>query len=283
MMTVKDTSLLIFQELQLIYPREEIDAITDLIFGHLLNFRRFEALLKSEMTIPVSLEVQIYDIIAQLKKHRPIQYVLGETEFYGLPFRVSESVLIPRPETEELIEWVLADYCKQQPQIVDIGTGSGCIAVSLAKYIPSAHVTAIDVSTKALDIARENASLNNVNVNFVESDILAEKLPHWGNFDLVVSNPPYVTLTQKKQMMPNVLEHEPHLALFVPEDDPLLFYKAITAFAYKCLNLHGALYFEINEELSNETALMIEQHGFSAEIKKDLHGKHRMIKAIRHD
>ncbi|MDP4207265.1 MAG: peptide chain release factor N(5)-glutamine methyltransferase [Bacteroidota bacterium] len=282
-MTVKETSDFISKELQSIYPDSEISTITHLIFSELLNFKRFDAVLRAGSLLPEHAELQIYNIIEQLKRHRPIQYVLGCTEFYGLPFSVSESVLIPRPETEELVHCIVGDYKNRKPRIVDFGTGSGCIAITLAKELPGAEVLAVDVSPEALSMARKNAERNQVNVEFLQLDILSSTFPDLGGFDVIVSNPPYVTQAQKSDMDANVLDYEPHLALFVPENDPLLFYKAIGRFAQKSLNPGGGLYFEINEDLPYETASAIEKLGFSAELKKDLNDKFRMLKAVRND
>lgn len=278
-MTVKEACCIIDQELSALYPATERESITFLVFNHLLGFKRFDTEQKKTEELTAPHTRQIYNIIEQLKLHKPIQYVLGETEFYGLTFFVDHSVLIPRPETEELVHWIINDYQGQAPTILDIGTGSGCIPVSLAKNLTNARITGIDISDKALDIAKKNATSNNVDVTFTLADILIELHPNLGLFDVIVSNPPYVTAEQKWQMEPNVLNHEPHLALFVPENDPLLFYKAITRFAQKHLYRNGSLYFEINEALPFETAEMLQKAGFSTELRKDLNDKYRMIKA----
>lgn len=278
-MTIKEASQRIFQELQTLYPNPEIESFIFLIFNHLLNFQRFEFHLKPEMLIPDHLDSQIYDIIEQLKYHKPIQYILGSTEFYGLPFYVDESVLIPRPETEELVHWIIEDYGGSEPRIIDVGTGSGCIPVALAKNISSSEVYGGDVSVEALETARRNALRNHTNVKFIDLDILSDHLPTLGKFDVIVSNPPYVTTEQKSRMEANVVDYEPHVALFVPQNDPLVFYKAISSFAKERLSEQGSLYFEINEDLSQETANAVEGYGFSVELRKDINGKYRMLKA----
>jgi release factor glutamine methyltransferase len=216
-----------------------------------------------------------------LKKEKPIQYILGETEFYGLPFLVNENTLIPRPETEELVEWILEStkYEEQNTKlnVLDIGTGSGCIAISLAKNLPSAQVSAIDVSEKALATAHKNAKINKVDVNFILKNILeTESLDE--KYDVIVSNPPYVRNLEKEEIKPNVLEYEPHLALFVEDNDALLFYRKIAALAKKNLSENGKLYFEINQYLGKETVRLLEGMDFKNVIlKKDVYGNDRMI------
>ena len=278
-MTVKEASQLIDRELKSQYPLLEIESFTHLIFNYLMNFKRFDISLKPNVAVPIHLEAQIYNIIEQLKHNKPIQYILGITEFYGLPFYVDESVLIPRPETEELVQWILHDFAGRNPRIIDIGSGSGCIPVALAKNLPDAEVYGADISEEAIDTAKKNANENAVQVEFLKIDILSDSLLDLGQFDVVVSNPPYVTMEQKDTMEENVLDYEPHIALFVPENDPLLFYKAISRFAKKNLKPGGTLYFEINEALFNETELAVRQLGFSTDLKKDINNKYRMLKA----
>jgi len=279
-MTVKEASQLIFRELGPQYPTSEIESFTYLIFNHLMNFKRFDANLKPNFLIPNHLELQIYDIIEQLKHNKPIQYIFSTTEFYGLPFFVDESVLIPRPETEELVQWILDDLgSNDRLRIIDIGTGSGCIPVALAKNLPEATVLGVDISEKSIATAQKNAIDNGVQVEFLRLDILSDDLPNLGQFDVVVSNPPYIKISQKAQMEANVLDYEPHLALFVPENDPLVFYTSIAIFAKKHLKLGGSLYFEINETLYAETEHTIQQMGFLTELKKDINNRYRMLKA----
>jgi release factor glutamine methyltransferase len=221
--------------------------------------------------------------LSKLKKEIPIQYILGETEFFDLKFKVNNKVLIPRPETEELIEWVLKNSkLKTQNSklnILDIGTGSGCIAISLAKNLPNAEVYAIDISSEAIKIAQKNAEINKVSVNFIETDILKiEELQY--TFDIIVSNPPYVRELEKEKMHQNVLANEPHLALFVENDNPLLFYDKIADLAKSYLTKNGNLYFEINQYLGKETVDLLKSKGFNTiELKKDLFDVDRMIKA----
>lgn len=220
-------------------------------------------------------------LLEGLKQQQPIQYLLGKAHFYGLEFIVSNDVLIPRPETEELVAWVIQDsHAIENLKIVDIGTGSGCIAIALAKNLRQAQVSAIDVSFAALDIASKNAARNDASVNFIPQDILkCEKLT---NFDVIVSNPPYVRKLEKAEIRQNVLDHEPHLALFVEDDDALLFYRKIAQLALQSLPDNGKLYFEINQYLGAETVSLLEQIGYrEVLLKKDIYGNDRMIRAIK--
>lgn len=223
-------------------------------------------------------------ILSELNTGKPIQYVLGETAFYGLNFKVNPSVLIPRPETEELVKWIL-DELKElkfpHPYILDIGTGSGCIPIALKSQLPHASVFGLDISIEALATARSNAELNGLEVDFFHQDILEADASFTKEyFDIIVSNPPYVTTAEQSQMHRNVLDYEPHTALFVPDQDPLIFYDRIADFALKHLRASGLLFFEINENLGVETCQLLQAKGFrSIELKKDLFGRDRMIKA----
>ncbi|MFC6859414.1 peptide chain release factor N(5)-glutamine methyltransferase, partial [Zunongwangia atlantica 22II14-10F7] len=229
-------------------------------------------------------EAEIGDFEQALEKlasFEPIQYIIGETEFFSLNFKVAPGVLIPRPETEELVQWILDEVSLQQKsdlKILDIGTGSGCIPISLKKHLPKAQISAIDISEEALKIAKINAEQNEVSVDFIQQDILsAEKLPQ--QFDIIVSNPPYVRELEKAEMQQNVLQHEPETALYVKDENPLLFYKKITKLAQEGLAKNGMLFFEINQYLGEETKAMVEDHGFNAELRKDMFGNFRMLKA----
>jgi release factor glutamine methyltransferase len=223
--------------------------------------------------------------MAELKKQKPIQYILGETEFYGLPFLVNENVLIPRPETEELVALILAEGKGKREEgkvrILDIGTGSGCIPIALKKHLPEAEVSAIDVSEKALALAMKNAELNQVDFHFRLQDILATDDLE-SSFDIIVSNPPYVRHLEKIEIQPNVLQYEPHLALFVADDDALLFYRKIAALAQKHLTPKGKLYFEINQYLGKETVALVESFGFTeVRLHQDIYGNDRMVSAVK--
>lgn len=269
-------------ELKELFPTEEIDSFFYRLIDHYLKEQRFILALQPDYSIDKDQETQFFYALTELKKQRPIQYVLGETTFLDFTFKVKEGVLIPRPETEELVLWIAEKAPKDRPiSILDIGTGSGCIAVSLAKLIPNASVTAIDVSSEALEIANANAELNGVSVSFIKQDILAATtLP--GEFDIIVSNPPYVRELEKTEMQPNVLDFEPSLALFVSDGSPLVFYQKITELASKFLTPSGALYFEINQYLGAETTALLGAAGFKNSIlRKDVFGNERMLKGTK--
>jgi len=279
------------------YPETEIDSFVNILFKFYLNKTSFEIHLLQESDTPVETERQILKAIDELEKYRPIQYILGKTEFYELLFELTPDVLIPRPETEELVDWIECEYENQKSNtslsIIDIGTGSGCIAVSLKANFPNADVWAVDVSEPALSVAKRNATKNNVEIFFFQHDVLKDDLTtavieaeksnfqqHFGKFDIIVSNPPYVTPSEKSNMQPNVLEYEPHSALFTPDEDPLIFFKRIATFGFKNLKDNGMIFFEINETYHKEIANILKQHGFSdISIRKDINGKWRMISA----
>jgi release factor glutamine methyltransferase len=250
-----------------------------------LHLQRIDTVLKPDFLISEENLIILKSILKSLEREEPIQYILGNTEFYGLSFFVNKNTLIPRSETEELVAWVQTEIAalrtKNQNKflsILDIGTGTGCIPISLAKNIDSVKISAIDISSEALLVAKENALLNKVAINFIELDILnAEKLPQ--KYDIIVSNPPYVRELEKVEIKNNVLENEPHLALFVANDNPLIFYSKIADLAKKQLLKNGLLFFEINQYLGRETLQMLQEKGFkNSELRKDLFGNYRMIK-----
>ena len=259
-----------------------------------LQLQRIDTVLQPNFLIVDDILSELKNSTKRLQKEEPIQYILGKTEFYGLPFLVDKNTLIPRPETEELVAWVLQSIqdlkFKNQDSdttnnnvkplsILDIGTGTGCIPISFAKHQPNATISAIDVSNEALKIAKQNAILNNVEVNFIKKDILqTENLNEL--FDVIVSNPPYVREQEKIEIKNNVLENEPHLALFVENENPLIFYKKIADLAKLHLSKNGFLFFEINQYLGKETVAMLKEKGFkNIELKKDIFGNDRMIKS----
>ena len=262
------------------YPLQEVNSFFNLLTEAFLGMTRLQVALDPEKEVSAMEQQNLEDALHRLKQHEPIQYILGETEFFGLTFKVDENVLIPRPETEELVEWILADaknLDQSEIQILDIGTGSGCIAISLAKHLPNAKVAAIDISEGALEIAKKNAEKNKVNVEFLQQDILvAETLP--SKYDIIVSNPPYVRELEKKEMQANVLDNEPAGALYVKDEDPLVFYRKITALAKENLKKGGTLYFEINQYLGEETKAFLTNNYFTASLKKDIFGNDRMLK-----
>lgn len=261
------------------YASEEVDSFFTLLSESLIGMTRLQLALQPEKELSKQELEQFKKALERLLQHEPIQYIIGKTEFFGLHFRVNQDVLIPRPETEELVEWILNDFQGKDDnlQILDIGTGSGCIAISLAKKLPKAKVTAIDISEGALEIARSNAGLNEVQVEFLQEDLLKmQNLPKL--FDIIVSNPPYVRELEKEEMQRNVLNYEPPTALYVKDEDPLLFYKKISDLAVEGLTPEGALYFEINQYLGEETEVLLKQKNFHTSLKKDIFGVHRMLR-----
>jgi release factor glutamine methyltransferase len=271
------------KELAKIYSKEEIESLIFLIFGKLKGYSRTRFLLAYDELLSAAEVTAIELIVGRLLKHEPIQYVLGETEFYGLKFYTGPGVLIPRPETEELVQWMIQENRLAQPKILDIGTGSGCIAISMKKFISGSEVLACDISPVCIEYAQRNAALNSVQLEFVELDIL-DISSDFGSrkFDLIVSNPPYIRESEKQLMEKNVVDFEPETALFVPDADPLKYYSGIADFALLHLNPSGCLYFEINEAFGNECIEMLLRKGFSlTSIKKDIHGKDRMVRAYR--
>ena len=267
------------KELAGIYAKGEIESLTFLIFEKLKGYSRTQFLLANEEKLSDDDQNEIGKIIARLKNHEPIQYILGITEFYGLPFYSVPGVLIPRPETEELVQWIIRENKQLEPSILDIGTGTGCIAISLQKNIPQSSVFACDISPACIEAAQRNSKLNASEVLVFEYDILNE-IPEvkFQELDIIVSNPPYIRETEKSLMEKNVLEYEPELALFVADEKPLVFYERIADFSRFRLKNRGRLYFEINEAFGRECCDMLQQKGFlEIVLKKDIHGKDRMI------
>ena len=262
------------------YPETEIHSFFILLSEYILKMNRIDISQNLYAVVSGKKYDKFQNAIERLKEHEPIQYVLGETEFFGLGFKVTPSVLIPRPETEELIAWIINEHKdKKHISILDIGTGSGCIAISLAKNLPNAKVYALDVSEEALKVAIQNALQNEVEVEFIEADILDWNFDDL-QFDVMVSNPPYVRELEKEAMSANVLNHEPHIALFVEDDDALLFYRKITEVASKVLKPTGQLYFEINENLGESTKQLLTDTSYiNVVLRKDIFEKDRMIKA----
>jgi release factor glutamine methyltransferase len=262
------------------YPHEEIESFISLVFSYLLGFSGLDLHLKQHEEFPEAKLIQLKEILRRLQNFEPIQYILGETEFYGMKFKVNPSVLIPRPETEELVDWILKDNPVKNASLLDIGTGSGCIPVAIGKNRPDLKIKAMDISEEALCTARENAIWNQVEVQFMELDILKWQEKDFDQkYDVIVSNPPYVTRSEESQMQRNVTEHEPHLALFVPDEEALIFYKAIADFAQEHLVPGGYLYFEINEKMGESLQQLLQQSFSAIIIKKDINGKDRMIRA----
>lgn len=280
-MLLKEIRKIYQAELSSIYPAEEIDSFFYLAIEHYLNLERFILALQPEIILTKEEEEPLFHCLARLRQNEPIQYVLGEAFFHGLRIKVDRSVLIPRPETEELIHWILQDYQNDEVErkILDIGTGSGCIAIALASELQNDLLYAIDVSPAAIALAKQNAIYHNVQVEFIESDIT--KLKSIGTkLDIIVSNPPYVRKSEKSEMKSNVTEFEPHLALFVHDDDPLFYYRYILKFARKNLIDTGRIYLEINQFLARDLYRLLEEENFSEiELRKDMYGNDRMLRA----
>ncbi len=308
-------------ELKSLYAKEEIETFIAFCFEEYLGLKRADILLNGTSTINESELLKFSFAIKNLKQHKPIQYILGKADFYGLKFYVNPHVLIPRPETEELVDLILKENQKTSSKsqetrfknldnsilpshisyltshishlnshishltshisILDIGTGSGCIAVALKKNIPTANIYALDISKEALELAKQNATINNVSIDFFQYDILSPEFPLPDpkiKFDIIVSNPPYICNSEKDQMQKNVLDYEPHIALFINDNDPLLFYKTIIDFALKHLKQNGKLYFEINQVFGVETKHLLENKGFkNVLLKKDLNDNNRIL------
>jgi len=269
-MILKDIQNVFHKELDGIYGSNEVDSFFYMLIEAYFNLPKYITALEPNYVISKADETKLFAALAELNNQKPIQYILGETEFYSLPFTVNTNVLIPRPETEELVDWIINCHSKQQEEsqlnMLDIGTGSGCIAISLAKHLFEAKVNAVDVSQDALKTAAQNAKINDVTINFIEADISNNEA--WDflfrdlKFDVIVSNPPYVRQLEKADMKANVLDNEPHLALFVENNNPLLF----------------------NEHFGKEICNLLETNGFKdVQLRQDMFGKDRMVKAIKHE
>ncbi|WP_329804960.1 peptide chain release factor N(5)-glutamine methyltransferase [Flavobacterium facile] len=280
-MQIKNLKSHFFSELQTIHEASEIESFFFILTEYLHHLKRIDISLNPDFEVSETDLEKWNTIISELKTEKPIQYITSEAWFYGFRFEVNENTLIPRPETEELVEWIVEstklEAGSKKLNILDIGTGSGCIPISLKKEIPNAIVSAIDVSEKALEMARKNAVDNKVKVNFILQDILESKFLI-EKYDIIVSNPPYVRNLEKQEIKKNVLDYEPHLALFVEDTDALLFYRKIAELALTGLSPNGKLFFEINQYLGKETVALLENLGFkNIELRKDFVGNDRMI------
>lgn len=284
-MTLNEARTVLTKELTTIYDNEELKNIVDLVLEHITNMPRMEQV-KSKLAYLTCTQLETIDTITErLKRNEPVQYVLGEAWFAGMKFKVNKNVLIPRPETEELVDWVIKEINTQysmlnvQCSILDIGTGSGCIPITIKKKLPKADVSAIDVCSEALFIATGNAIEHDTEIDFILFNFLdEEKWAALGQFDIIVSNPPYVKQSEKDGMHARVKEFEPHLALFVPDNDALLFYKKLSGFSLQHLSPGGSLFVEINEALGDTIVNLFRSAGFiNIEMKKDLQGKDRMV------
>ncbi|MCB9426204.1 MAG: peptide chain release factor N(5)-glutamine methyltransferase [Flavobacteriales bacterium] len=280
-MKVKSYQSKFIQELGSIYDTQESNTIFFMLLQKLKGLARVDLALNPDIELVTEEVEQFNAYLKRLLEHEPIQYIIGKTHFYGLEFEVNSSVLIPRTETEDLINWIVEDYkYNSKIELLDIGTGSGCIAISLAKHL-EASVSAIDVSDGALAVAKKNASNCNVNIDFIQKDILTTNTLE-GKFDVIVSNPPYVRNLEKTEMRGNVLEHEPHLALFVEDTNPLIFYDKIARLALQSLKEGGKLYFEINQYLPEEMKKLLVDLGYKdVTLKKDIYDNYRMISGTK--
>lgn len=299
-MKMKEAQTFIRRQLQTIYGESESVNIAHLLLEECTGLFRAAILLDEDRELQTAEEEQMNRHLRRLLQHEPIQYIMQKAWFYGLELYVDKAVLIPRPETEELVDWIVKDVkasgknvfqksstdadATTQVKILDIGTGSGCIALALKKAMPKAEVWGCDVSEEALNVARRNGSTLDIRVDFQGVDFLDEAqqrlLP---TVDIIVSNPPYIPMNEKEGMNPNVVNHEPHTALFVPDDDALLFYKAIAQFARKRLYPKGSIYLEIHEDLSGAVTKLFEEEDYWVELKKDMQEKDRMVKAVRRE
>lgn len=281
-MTITNCIDLIVSRLSTLYDAGEAGSIAKLVLEHYTGINHAQLKSKGEIALNAIQSAQVTQAIQQLLQHEPVQYVLGEAWFAGMRFIVNENVLIPRPETEELVNWIAEENRSVKPlKILEIGTGSGCIAITLKKKIPQAEITAIDVSEGALATARQNAKILGAEVDFLQADFLNERSwPQLGRFDLIVSNPPYIPAEEKERLAKNVTDWEPATALFVPDNDALLFYKKIAAFGKLHLKSGGSVYVECHQEYASATMQLFEKEGYPAQVKKDIFDNERMLKAV---
>jgi release factor glutamine methyltransferase len=281
-MTVQEATYYILNQLKNIYTENEASQITDWVMEKITGSIKTERMLYKNAALTPLEEIQLNDSVQRLMQHEPVQYVLNESWFCGFKFYVDKNVLIPRPETEELVEWIVTSTKSpgSELKVLDIGTGSGCIPISLKRKLRKAEVWSCDISEEAIIVANKNAKSLGVDANFIQLDFLDQKqwkqLP---SFDIIVSNPPYIPEKDKAMMQPNVLQYEPGSALFVPDNDPLVFYKSIAEFGKQHLNNGGAIYFEIHEDLGEAVVDLLKSNGYTIQIKKDMQQKDRMIKS----
>ncbi|WP_276133891.1 peptide chain release factor N(5)-glutamine methyltransferase [Polluticoccus soli] len=268
-------------ELQPLYGAQEAAAIAHEVMFHLTGMDKLQRLVEKEKQLSATQDDQLAKMLSELKTGRPMQYVLGHAWFMGREFNVNEHVLIPRPETEELVQWIVDDIKEQNITLLDIGTGSGCIPISLKLTLRDANITSCDISEYALQVAQENVQQLGAEVNFIQLDFLQSE--HWqqlGSYDVIVSNPPYIPVTERETLHTNVRDFEPELALFVPGNDAQLFYREIAAFGKTHLKTGGTIYCELHVDYAEATQRLFEEYGYKATIKKDMHGNLRMLKAV---
>ena len=280
-MTTREAISRLRNELSGFVDAREIDGMTRVIFEDVLLWKPVDIVMRDNEQLPEFFESRLEDIITRLKRHEPLQYILGKARFHGHSFAVTPAVLIPRPETEQLVDLIVDQNPGSDLQVLDLGTGSGCIAISLARALKFAQVTATDISRSALDVAQRNSTELRTRVRFVEHDILTCTLPIEA-WDIIVSNPPYITESEKSLMEPNVLDYEPAGALFVPDDDPMLFYRPIASYAAKALKNGGRLYFEINRTMAHEVSEILRRAGLAnIQVYTDFNGNDRFVIATK--
>ncbi len=284
-MTIQQAYQQLLLKLYELYDDREAINISDIVIENVTGFRKIDRIMNKQFPLNAQQQELLEDYANALMQHKPVQYVLHEAWFAGMKFYVNENVLIPRPETEELVAWIIEEIRNSEFKIrnlLDIGTGSGCIPIVIKKKLPQLDVHAVDISEHALEVAKQNAHEQEAEVSFHQMDILSEEVEKNKEvFDIIVSNPPYIKQSEAESMQKNVLKHEPHLALFVTGEDALLFYRAITQYASEHLSENGFLFFEINEVHGEEVVDLLQQNGFiDIRLKKDMQGKNRMIKAV---
>ena len=279
-MTLLDAKDLLFQQLTLLYESREAEQIAHMILEHITGMNRSDRLINKQKELSPEQTTALEHYVVELATGKPVQYVIGEAWFAGLRFLVNEHTLIPRPETEELIEWVKSVANPEPQSVIDIGTGTGCIPITLKKIFPLWRIQAIDLSADALETARLNAKLNDTEITYTQLDFLNEK--DWSNllqYNIIISNPPYIKISERTAMAKHVVDFEPHLALFVPDDNALIFYKKIASFGKTHLKENGLIFLEINQMFGKEVCTVFEQAGYQTILRKDLHGNDRMMMA----
>ncbi|MBQ4914899.1 peptide chain release factor N(5)-glutamine methyltransferase [Maribacter sp. MMG018] len=282
-MQLREIKNIFHKELDDLYGEREVASFFYMLIEHFLGLQRFVLAMEPNLVVDKGQETPMFKALSELKGYKPVQYIIGSAHFMDMTFKVGPAVLIPRPETEELVRWVLSDVGEIKDirlKVLDLGAGSGCISVALAKNLKMAEVTGVDISDEAIEIAKKNALENGVEVEFLKSDMLTLTIKE--KYDIIVSNPPYVRCLEKNKMKENVIYHEPELALYVSDEDSLVFYRAIANFSEKSLKTDGILYLEINQYLGKETVDLFEKHNFKkVELRKDMFGNDRMIKVVK--
>lgn len=283
-MKTKEVSAIFHRQLEHLFPATEVDAMMRVVMEEVMHYSPVDVVLRADEELPDFFPSKLNEIIGRLQRYEPLQYILGTASFHGHNFKVTPATLIPRPETEQLVDLIIDENgMRDDLDVIDLGTGSGCIAISLARALKFAHVTGVDISNEALEVARQNAAALKVRVKWVEADILEMPRVPTEAFDIVVSNPPYITMSEQASMERNVLDYEPHSALFVPDDDPMLYYRAIVEFAISSLKQGGRLYLEINRAQGDAVSALLKQAGFSdVRLLRDSFGNIRFATSSKH-